>query len=93
MFELVQVVVWLGYGLYLFIAGGVPIVSLQGGLFFLLGPIVVGYVLAVPIEVTLLRILDLFPRQSASFFPLHVLSAACIGLALTHLGFWLINLI
>lgn len=93
MFELVQVVVWIGYGLYLFIAGDVPILSLRGGLFFLLGPIVVGYALAVPIEVTLLRLLDLFPRQSTKFFPLHIISSACIAMGLTYLGFYLVNLL
>lgn len=93
MFELVQVIVWIAFGLYLFIDGGVPIVSGKGALFFLVGPFVAGYLLAVPIEVTLLRFLDLFPRQSSSFFPLHVVSAACIGMGLTYLGFLLVNLI
>ncbi len=93
MFELVQVIIWLGYGLYLFLANGMALFSGQGALFFLLGPILAGYVLAIPIEIGILRILELFPRDTPGFFGWHVLTAVVVGVLLTRLGFFLVTLI
>lgn len=93
MFELVQVIIWLGYGLYLFVANGIALISGQGALYFLLGPIVVGYLLAIPIEIGILRLLELFPRDTPGFFGWHVLTALVVAVVMTRLGFYLITLI
>lgn len=93
MFELVQVIVWIGYGLYLFMANNMELISGQGALYFLLGPPIVGYVLAIPIEIAILRILELFPRDTPGFFGWHVLTALVVAVIMTRIGFFLITLI
>ena len=69
------------------------LLSGQGALYFLLGPILVGYLLAIPIEIAILRILELFPREAPGFFGWHVLTAVVVGVLMTRLGFYLVTLI